>query len=612
MDTIEQIKSRIDFKLYLETYEGHTFRGNKTLCPFHNDHNPSMDVGFKNDRWVFYCHACKVGGDIISYLEKKHAKRKGEIIRELQDKYDINASTAGEQRFEYVYKDRDGNEVFKKLKIKKANGENKYVFYHKEGDTWKKGKGNYDAIPYNLDRFDVFGKIIICEGEKDADTITSLNTTWLGTSGPFGKSYWDDSLTEHYKGKPVVVLYDRGVEKEAEKVAKALKTKFPNANVYIAHIPLTKKNADITDYLDQFAGTETKKEKLLEVLKKGVPFEGSEDEIAETIEELAIRPIPEIERLINPFVERRGYTLVGAIKGVGKSLFVTQLALHYASGYSPFLQDDFTIEKPGNVLLIQQEVSEPGMKDRLMKMRMERVFDLQERFRQKTTTGHSWHLTENDDLAKLKMLIEKYEPDILILDPLYTFSQGGLNSDKDAAPIIEILLDLKTNYNLGLVVVHHFSNKGRDEDMIATVGKFMGASMIANSADNTIAIEFLNPKYKEQILPLPYNHYCTIEIGTRHGEWPQKFCVERKKDGLLFHKSTIWQDIGKNIIPGQIEDLLAANDGEMLQKDVIETLAGDGTRTTVRRAIDEAIKKGTITKHTLPGKGSPKILRSKG
>jgi len=102
MNTIEKIKSDIDFKRYLEVHEGHTFRGSKTLCPFHDDRNPSMDVEFKDNCWVFYCHACKAGGDIISYLKKKHTKQTREIIRDLQEEFGIYAPRPEKEVFEYI------------------------------------------------------------------------------------------------------------------------------------------------------------------------------------------------------------------------------------------------------------------------------------------------------------------------------------------------------------------------------------------------------------------------------------------------------------------------------------------------------------------------------
>jgi hypothetical protein len=100
-----------------------------------------------------------------------------------------------------------------------------------------------------------------------------------------------------------------------------------------------------------------------------------------------------------------------------------------------------------------------------------------------------------------------------------------------------------------------------------------------------------------------------VEITTRHGEWPARFAIERKHGFLLFEKSTIWQDLGRSIVPGRIEEILEVNDGELLQKDLIGLLIKEASPTTIRRGIDEALKQGSITKQALPGKGNPVMLR---
>lgn len=35
------------------------------LCPLHGDHRPSFSADLKEDGWVWYCHACRIGGSII-------------------------------------------------------------------------------------------------------------------------------------------------------------------------------------------------------------------------------------------------------------------------------------------------------------------------------------------------------------------------------------------------------------------------------------------------------------------------------------------------------------------------------------------------------------------
>jgi len=391
------------------------------------------------------------------------------------------------------------------------------------------------------------------------------------------------------------------------------KTDAENTQNYINQVKINRLNMDILKLINSGAQSgyyDHEKIRELEKQIEKLETNNNKEEFADSIEELAKKEIPQIDWLVCPILEKHGYTIIGGIKGIGKSLFATQLAFYLASGKSPFLSDEITIPRPRRVLLIQQEVSLPGMQDRFCKMRTEQLFNTEGRFRQRTTTGEQWDLSEQDDFQKLMSLINKYKPEVLILDPLYTFNRRGLNLDKDAAPILKITQEIKMNYDIGIIWIHHFSNKGDSEFERPTVGRFMGNSNIANAADVTIALDYLNIKYKQQELPLPYHHYITVEVTTRHGEWPRKFCLERGMGCLLFRESTIWQDMGKKIIPGQVEELIEANDGEMKQRDVINSMSSVAAPTTIKRAINEAIMQKRITKERLPGKGKPVILRT--
>jgi hypothetical protein len=511
----------------------------------------------------------------------------------------------------HIYHSEDGTAEFKKVKYKDGS----WAIFHFDGNVWKPSRGNRELIPYNLHEFKNFDTAIICEGERDADTVGSLGIGIFATSAPTGKASWPDSITKHFAGfKEVTFLYDVGNDLDVMKHAKKLRAAFPSLKIQIARVPMEEREADITDYLE----TQTDKPRAfldIQAHREEIDIEGSmpsdnDDESAITVEELACLAIPEIDWLVKLMIERYGFCLIGAQKGVGKSLFVTQLGLHVASGSPSFLVDSIEIPKPMKVLLIQQEVSQAGMKDRLTKMQAEKLFKLEGRFRQKTTTGRALDLSRQDDHEKLIRLVERYEPDILILDPLYTFWPRELNTSREIGPLMKILSDLKSNYNLGLIVVHHFSNKASADDVQAmnAVGRFMGHSMIANSADNTVALDFLDPRHKKKALPLPYQNYVSVEITTRHGEWPKRLAIERKQGCLLFERSSILEDLGRSIIPGQIEETIRNNGGEMLQKDLIKELSPYAQATTIKRAIAESVRQGRIKKDVMPGKGNPVLL----
>ena len=53
---------------------------NKALCPFHDDHNPSM--GIKNNR--YHCFACGEKGDVIEFVMKRECLNFVEAVKRLQ------------------------------------------------------------------------------------------------------------------------------------------------------------------------------------------------------------------------------------------------------------------------------------------------------------------------------------------------------------------------------------------------------------------------------------------------------------------------------------------------------------------------------------------------
>ena len=96
-----------------------------------------------------------------------------------------------------------------------------------------------------------------------------------------------------------------------------------------------------------------------------------------------------------------------------------------------------------------------------------------------------------------------------------------------------------------------------------------------------------------------------------NGKWPERFAIEFDEETFLLKESNIWQEIGKKILPNQIEELIKANENKMLQKDVINYFKSTARPTTTKRAIREAIFQKLITKEFLSGKGNPVLLKIK-
>jgi DNA primase len=62
-------------------------RGYKTLCPWHDDSRPSLQINAERQSWK--CWVCDIGGDVFSWVMKREGVDFGEALRMLADKAGI-------------------------------------------------------------------------------------------------------------------------------------------------------------------------------------------------------------------------------------------------------------------------------------------------------------------------------------------------------------------------------------------------------------------------------------------------------------------------------------------------------------------------------------------
>ena len=69
------------------------------LCPFHDDHKPSMNVN--PDKQIFKCFACSAGGDVIKFVQMREGLTFMRAVERLAERAGIKLTmpkrTAGEQ-----------------------------------------------------------------------------------------------------------------------------------------------------------------------------------------------------------------------------------------------------------------------------------------------------------------------------------------------------------------------------------------------------------------------------------------------------------------------------------------------------------------------------------
>ncbi|MBE3590132.1 MAG: DNA primase [Firmicutes bacterium] len=82
-DVVAQVKQRVDIVDVIGEYvslrrSGRDFVG---LCPFHEERTPSFHVS--RDKQVFYCFGCHVGGDVITFVQKREEISFREALEQL-------------------------------------------------------------------------------------------------------------------------------------------------------------------------------------------------------------------------------------------------------------------------------------------------------------------------------------------------------------------------------------------------------------------------------------------------------------------------------------------------------------------------------------------------
>ena len=99
-DTIAAIKQAVDIVELVGEYlplkkAGRSYKG---LCPFHDDHNPSLSVN--PDRQSFRCWSCGEAGDVISFVMARERVEFPEAVRVLAQRAGVAIQETTHQKTE--------------------------------------------------------------------------------------------------------------------------------------------------------------------------------------------------------------------------------------------------------------------------------------------------------------------------------------------------------------------------------------------------------------------------------------------------------------------------------------------------------------------------------
>ncbi len=204
----------------------------KALCPFHDDHNPSLFIN--EEKGVYYCHACGRSG--VLYKKRKivavydHFDEEGNFVYQIV-RYDP-------KDFRYRVKGDDGKWVYNAKDIKK-------ILYR---------------LP-ELIKADKDKPIIFVEGGKDVDNVRALgleSTTYFLVKGE-----WPEEYNKYFIDRIVILCpdnddtgrqYSLNIGKSISGVAKKVKW---------IELPGLGDKEDISDWIEK-GGTAEELQKLID------------------------------------------------------------------------------------------------------------------------------------------------------------------------------------------------------------------------------------------------------------------------------------------------------------------------------------------------------------
>ena len=136
--SIERVRQSVDILSVVSKYIDlkQNGRNHKGLCPFHNDHKPSLVVS--PEKQIYKCFSCNAGGGAINFIMEKETLDFPSAVKHLADLFNIKIEFDGNENKQY------SNLKAQLLKIHEIA--TKFYQDNLHSDT------NKDALKYLLDR----------------------------------------------------------------------------------------------------------------------------------------------------------------------------------------------------------------------------------------------------------------------------------------------------------------------------------------------------------------------------------------------------------------------------------------------------------------------------
>ena len=299
------------------------------------------------------------------------------------------------------------------------------------------------------------------------------------------------------------------------------------------------------------------------------------------------KDLPQIEYLIDKLIPKRGLVY---FYGPPKS-FKTNLLLYMCvMGHEGKNIFDFKVPKPFRVWWVDEENGMAGMKDKLKKIVKGANIDI-DTFDDDAFLIYSGFKLDANWLEKLKNVIGKYKPDLIVIDSIAKVFIGDEREVRDVAKIFDGVKPLIEQFGISIVFIHH-ARKNKDR----TLSDVAGSREFTASADIVLYSEQFkrNKDTKSFLFRQDTNRY-DLEIE------PLNFDVHGDDEKLIIEFTGLATDNIKSIILKIKSEILAwmqENPNELYtQTEIVNAMKSKNFRkTSTETATQELVHDRVLTK----------------
>lgn len=435
-------------------------------CPAHDDRRNSLSVSAGEDgKILLHCHAGCSAGDVAAAI--------GLTMKDLftesrpREKPRLVAT--------YQYRDADGQLIGEKLRY----SDKRFTWRRPAAGGWEYKKPSGVTL-YNLPRVLQNDVVFLPEGEKDVDTLTSLNLTAACSPDGAGPGKWRERFTGWLRGKMVFIIQDNDEAGRAFAQEEAAAISEVAQSVKVLDLceiwPELPEHGDVSDLIRHMEKDQNQAYVSLMKLANDAPEweENPEnDPFLACFKTLDQFEEEEASWLIPEWIPEAQITLMAADGGVGKTTMWCNMIAALSKGELCFLDPPGHVRAPVKVAFLTTEDS--------VRKKLKRKLRLAGAVEKNVITPD--FLTDKKGVLRglkfgsreMERFIKHFRPALCIFDPVQGFvppdvNMGSRNAMRDCmASLISLGEECGTTF---LVICHTNKRKGA-----------FGRDRIADSAD---------------------------------------------------------------------------------------------------------------------------------